>query len=180
MKETLKKSPAFKKTDISGRYGLNSKTDAELILKLQNQFQAVTVALYELGYIKQCPEWTTYLRFPDYWFKAYRDYLFHLKKWVTLSAPDPSAHPDAESGTRRVHAITSKLSLLKHATQKKGTDSNELDIKHVSDTMLNRLHEYVAYAQILDDDLVARAAHFADLGSGDNDFSTGFKKALPS
>ena len=139
-------------------YGFTRGKDDDLIAKLQLQFRNASMACYELGYIKKCPEWTKYTSHPKYWFMVYRQMILskeHIARWLAHTTDTQEyGGPTVVPGKDQVQIWSNKLSLLKHAAEKQGFDIMDMDIEHFSDTLLARLHEQAAYSQLLNEDFV--------------------------
>lgn len=158
-------SPPKEVWDPVVQYGFDRIHDAELIKKLRSQYLNATMACYELGYIQQCSEWKHYTEFPEYWFKVYEQRLLseeHMKKWSALSVDSTNLDKDHIKGKDQVRIWLNKLSLLKHVAQRLGKDGPNLDIDHISDTLIAKLHEQAAYSQLVNDDLVKESTRVSN------------------
>lgn len=147
--------PTDDSADPVAVYGLDRATQQEYITKLQTQFRNASMTCYELGYIKQCPEWKTYMAFPEYWYKVYEQRLLsdeRVKKWLAHTIDSGDSNPDAINGKDQVKIWAHKLSLLKHAQEAQGKKSDETDVDKISDILLTKLHEEPAYKQLLYDE----------------------------
>lgn len=144
--------------DAAVVYGFTRGKDDALIKKLQTQFQDATMACYDLGYQKQCTNWSKFLYHPKYWYDVYHQLLLseeHITQW-TAHSTDTNDYTgiNAIPGKDQVLMWTKKLSLLKHAAENAGEDALKMDIEHLSDVLLARIHEYMEFTQLLNDDFV--------------------------
>jgi hypothetical protein len=149
-------------------YGLDREKDAALITKLQQQFRDASMACYELGYLVVCPEWKRYTTSPEYWFKVFEQRILsteHMNKWAVQSVDTTPTDFARRDGKEWVLVWSNKLSLLKHAAEKQGKDISKIDIEHISNTLLDRLHQQPAYSLLVNDELVKNitAVSFRDL-----------------
>jgi len=161
-------------------YGLDATTDAVLIQKLKDQFQAASMACYDLGYRRQEPKWEKYLKHPDYWFRCYQQWLLsdeHMNHFAAATIDTTNANASTMSAEDQVRALGNKLSLLKHAAQNQNKDSKDFDVEHICDTLHAHCHEKMAYMQVLSDDLVKESYRLTELAA-DNDLDNAFKKQL--
>lgn len=144
--------------DPAALYGFTRGKDDADIKELQSQFRNASMACYELGYIKKCPEWNTYTSQAGYWFLVYRQVILskeHVTRWLAHTTDTQEyGGPTVVPGKDQVQIWNNKLSLLKHAALKQGADPDKLDIEHFSDTLLGKLHEHAAYSQLLNEDFV--------------------------
>ena len=145
-------------SDPAVLYGFTRGKDDDLIAKLQLQVRNASMACYQLGYIKKCPEWAKYTSHPKYWFMVYRQMILakeHIARWVAHTTPtDDYGGPTVVPGKDQVQIWNNKLSLLEHAAEKQGFDTKDMDIEHFSDTLLAKLHEHAAYSQLLNEELI--------------------------
>ncbi len=80
---------------------------ADLIVKLQSQFQDASMRFYLEGYRLRFPEeWNRFLSHPSYWFRCFADMLVspeHCNRWIhTLVDPLQSRSENAATATQQV------------------------------------------------------------------------------
>lgn len=138
------------------RYGWSRETNAKELKTLQAQFINVSMRVYELGYMQQCPAWENYLSQPVYWFNAYKAYLLSdafLQSWLP-TLPDRSKMKGAVPVTVEVNGFGNKLSLLAHAAPV--SEQAALKVDGVCDELNHHAQIYIAYSQIMTHELAHR------------------------
>ena len=141
-------------TDPVTEYGWNRQKDEYQIIKLQRQFQDASMRCYLEGYKERFPEWNTYLEQPTYWFKCFSAWLVspeQCNRWLHTIV-DPLKGKNALSASQECLLWGNKLSLLKQAAPASARD--QLDIGEVTEYLACQAQMALAYAQIVNKDLV--------------------------
>lgn len=148
--------PTDGKPDPVVEYGWDRTKDAELIIRLQSQFQEASMRCYLEGYKLRFPEWDKFLKHPVYWFKCFSSLLVspeHCNRWVhTLIDPLQNTNKNAVTANQEVLLWGNKLSVLKQASPKEVRD--QLDIGEVTEYLTSQAQLALAHAQLVNNDLV--------------------------